>query len=103
MRMFVIGSGYGSVGRAVVLRISGIGTLEVRSSTPVIGKIYIEHLFTCLLSSVLNKTKINKKRPGMFEHMPESLYEGHQNYQNYFIFFCRKIAGGQNFAQKFVD
>ena len=47
MRMFVIGSGYGSVGRAVVLRISGIGTPEVRSSTPVIGKIYIEHLFTC--------------------------------------------------------
>ena len=35
---------------------------EFRSSNPVIGKIHIEHLFTCLLSIVL---KINKKRPGM--------------------------------------
>ena len=30
---------------------------EVQGSNPVIGKIYIEHLFTCLLSSVLNRRK----------------------------------------------
>ena len=33
---------------------------EVRSSNPVIGKIYIKHLFTCLLSTVMkseNKSK----------------------------------------------
>ena len=29
----------------------------------VIGKIYVEHLISCLLSTGL--TKINKKRPGM--------------------------------------
>ena len=34
---------------------------EVRGSNPAIGNIYIEHLFTCLPSTVL----INKKRPGM--------------------------------------
>ena len=38
---------------------------EVNSLNPVIGKNYIEHLFTFLLSAVLKKTKINKKRPGM--------------------------------------
>ena len=37
---------------------------EVHSSNPVIGKIYIEHLFTCLLSAVLKRPKINKKRLG---------------------------------------
>ena len=31
---------------------------EVRGSNPVIGNIYIEHLFTCLVSTVL---KIRKK------------------------------------------
>ena len=30
---------------------------EVPDLNPVIGKIYIEHLFTCLLSSVLNRRK----------------------------------------------
>ena len=30
---------------------------EVRSSNPVIDKIYIEHLFTCLLSTVLKRRK----------------------------------------------
>ena len=30
---------------------------EVRGSNPVIGKIYIEHLFTCLLSSLLKRRK----------------------------------------------
>ena len=30
---------------------------EVRSSNPVIGKIYIEHLFTCFLSTVLKRRK----------------------------------------------
>ena len=30
---------------------------EVRGSIPVIGKIYIEHLFTCLLSTVLKRRK----------------------------------------------
>ena len=30
---------------------------EVRGSNPVIGKIYIEHLFTCLLSTVLKRRK----------------------------------------------
>ena len=34
---------------------------EVRGSNPAIGNIYIEHLFTCLPSTVL----INKKRPEM--------------------------------------
>ena len=29
--------------------------LEARSSNPLIGKIYIEHLFTCLLSTVLKR------------------------------------------------
>ena len=38
------GSGCGSVGRAVASK------PEVRNSNPVIGKIYIEHLFTCFLS-----------------------------------------------------
>ena len=35
---------------------------EVQGSNPVIGKIYIEHLFTV---NWVEKTKINKKRPGM--------------------------------------
>ena len=35
---------------------------EVRGSTPVIGKIFIEHLF---IINCIEKTKINKKRPGM--------------------------------------
>ena len=35
---------------------------EVRGSNPVIGKIYIEHLFTV---NCIAKTKIKKKRPGM--------------------------------------
>ena len=35
---------------------------EVRSSNPVIGKIYIEHLFTI---NCIENTKINKKRLGM--------------------------------------
>ena len=35
---------------------------EVRSLNPVIGKIYIEHLFTV---NYIEKTKIKKKRPGM--------------------------------------
>ena len=30
---------------------------EVRGSTPVISKIYIEHLFTCLQSTVLKRRK----------------------------------------------
>ena len=36
---------------------------EVRVSTPVIGKIYIEHLFVNLfIINCIEKTKINKKR-----------------------------------------
>ena len=35
---------------------------EVRGSNPVIGKIYIEQLFTI---NCIEKTKINKKKPGM--------------------------------------
>ena len=35
---------------------------KVHSSNPVIGKIYIEQLFTI---NCIKKTKINKKRPGM--------------------------------------
>ena len=35
---------------------------EVRGSNPVIGKIYIEHLFTCLLSPVLKRRKSREKR-----------------------------------------
>ena len=31
--------------------------LEVRSLSPVIGKIHIEHLFSCLLSTVLKRRK----------------------------------------------
>ena len=39
---------------------------EVRSSTPDIGKIYIEHLFVYLfIINCIEKMKINKKRPGM--------------------------------------
>ena len=38
---------------------------EVCGSHPVIGKIYIEHLLTCLLSIVLKRQKISIKRPGM--------------------------------------
>ena len=30
---------------------------EVHSLNPIIGKIYIEHLFTCLLSTELNRQK----------------------------------------------
>ena len=36
--------------------------LEVHGSNPVIGKIYVEHLFTV---NCIEKTKIKKKRPGM--------------------------------------
>ena len=37
----------------------------VGSLTPVIGKIYIEHLFVYLfIINCIEKTKINKKRPG---------------------------------------
>ena len=35
---------------------------EVRNSNPVIGNIYIEHLFTI---NCIENIKINKKRPGM--------------------------------------
>ena len=35
---------------------------EVCSLNPVIGKIYIEHLFTV---NCIERTKIKKKRPGM--------------------------------------
>ena len=35
---------------------------EVRGSNPVIGKIYIEHLFAV---NCIENTKIKKKRPGM--------------------------------------
>ena len=39
---------------------------EVCGSAPVIGKIYIEHLFVYLfIINCIEKTKINKKRPGM--------------------------------------
>ena len=39
---------------------------EVRGSALVIGKIYIEHLFVYLLIiKFIEKTKINKKRPGI--------------------------------------
>ena len=39
---------------------------EVRDSALVIGKIYIEHLFVYLLIiKFIEKTKINKKRPGI--------------------------------------
>ena len=37
-------------------------TPEVGGSIPIIGKIYIEQ---CLLSTVIKKTKIKKKRPGI--------------------------------------
>ena len=35
---------------------------DVRGSNPAIVKIYIEHLFTCLLSTVLKKRKEREKR-----------------------------------------
>ena len=38
---------------------------EVHGSTLVIGKIYIEHLFTLFTINCIEKMKINKKRPGM--------------------------------------
>ena len=37
---------------------------EVRSSNPVIGKIYIEHFVYLFTINSIEKTKINKKRPG---------------------------------------
>ena len=49
-----VGSGCGSVGRAVA------SDLEVCGSNPVIGKIYIEH-FTV---NCIEKTKIKKKETG---------------------------------------
>ena len=39
-----------------------LATPEIRGSNPAIGKIYIEQ---CLLSTVLKRQKINKKRPGI--------------------------------------
>ena len=47
-------------------------TPEVHSSTPVIGKIYIEHLFSCLLSTVLkrqNKIKEAGNSPLLIQHL----------------------------------
>ena len=39
---------------------------EVRGSTLVIGKIYIEHMFVYLfIFNCIEKMKITKKRPGM--------------------------------------
>ena len=39
---------------------------EVRGSTPVMGKINIEHFFVIFfIINCIEKTKINKKRPGM--------------------------------------
>ena len=39
---------------------------EVRSLSPVMGKIYIEHLFVYLfIINCIEKTKINKKSQGM--------------------------------------
>ena len=47
---------------------------EVRVSTPVIGKIYIEHLFVYLFIIIcFEKTKINKKRPGM-AHLKKNVF-----------------------------
>ena len=51
-----VGSGCGSVGRAVA------SDPEVCGSNPVIGKIYIEHLFTV---NCIEKIKMKKKRPEM--------------------------------------
>ena len=41
----------------VVSQLVEIPIPEVRGSTPVIGKIYIEHLFINLLSTVLKRRK----------------------------------------------
>ena len=43
---------------------------EVWGSNPVIGKIYIEHLFPC---NCIEKTKIQKKRPVM-AHLIKKLF-----------------------------
>ena len=43
---------------------------EVRGSTPVIGKICIEHLFVNLfIINCTEKTKINKKRQGIAQFL----------------------------------
>ena len=44
------------------LEVRSLPIPEVPSSNPVVGKIYIEHLFTV---NCIEKTKIKKKRPGM--------------------------------------
>ena len=44
---------------------------EVRGSNPVIGKIYIEQLFTI---NCIEKTKINKKKPGMAHFFKKKPY-----------------------------
>ena len=46
---------------------------EVHGSNPVIGKIYIEHLFTV---NSIEKTKIKKKRPGM-AHLKNKVNQSH--------------------------
>ena len=48
---------------------------EVRVSTPVIGKIYIEHLFAYLFIIIcFEKTKINQKRPGMAHFFKKNVF-----------------------------
>ena len=44
------------------LEVRSLPIPEVPSSNPVVGKIYIEHLFTV---NCIEKTKIKKKRPRM--------------------------------------
>ena len=51
LKVGLMGSGCGSVGRAVA------SETEVCGSNPVIGNIIIEHLFTCLLSTLLKRRK----------------------------------------------
>ena len=61
---------------------------EVRSSNPVIGKIYIEH---CLLSTVLKKMKIKKKEAGNgpFKKRYKSCIRYHISYMRYHISYMR--------------
>ena len=48
---------------------------EVCVSTPVVGKIYIDHLYVYLfIINCIEKTKINKKRPGMAHFFKKKLF-----------------------------
>ena len=62
--------------------------LEVHGSNPVIGKIYVEHLFTV---NCIEKTKIKKKRPGIAHFLKQN-----HNCLNRCVRQDIRIFGGRN-------